>query len=154
MVNFCTGSNRKRLRLALTRFYSPEELFDIVAPLKTSKAVSVEYGPNLFVAVENEHELRFACKMVAHDHASYIPEADYHQHVSDAAESTHTDKFETYLADANKARRAARRHNKSKTRSYSVPPTDTTSVPQGGVCDMSTRTSTREMSNDSGSTSS
>ena len=83
--------------------------------------------------------------MVAHDHASYISEADYTQHVSDTAESAHTDKYEAYLAEANKSRRAARRHNKSGTRSCSVPRTDTTPILQGGVFDIS---------NDGGSTSS
>ena len=143
MVNFCTGPTRTRLVLTLTRFYSPEELFDIVTPHKKTKRVCVEYGPNLFVDVENDHELKFACKMVACDHASYIPEADYQQHMSDQAESTETDLYETYLADAHKARRIARRRNKSGTRSCSLPRTETIPVHLGGVRDMKSSTSTR-----------
>ena len=143
MVNFCTGQTRTRLVLTLTRFYSPEELFDIVTPHKKTKRVCVEYGPNLFVDVENDHELKFTCKMVAYDHASYIPEADYLQHLSDQAESAETDLYETYLADAHKARRLARRQNRTGTRSCSVPLTETIQVPRGGVRDMKSSTSTR-----------
>ena len=143
MVNFCVGRSRTRLVLTLTHFYSPEELFDIVTPHKNTKRVCVEYGPNLFADIENDHELKFACKMVAYDHASYIPEADYQQHLSDQAESTATDLYETYLADAHKARRHARRHNRTGTRSCSLPRTETIPVHLDGVQVMKSSTSTR-----------
>ena len=130
-MNFSMGLNRSRLVLQTTRFYSPEELFDMVDNLTTCDSVSVEYGPNLFVVIENEQELRFACKMVSSDHASYIPEADYQQHVSDQAESAHTDKFEKYLVDARKARRTARRIKNTATRVSATPPVDTTALLRG-----------------------
>ena len=143
MVNFCIGSNRSRLVLATTRFYPPEELFDMLNHRTTSEGVSVEYGPNLFAVIENEQELRLACRMVAADHASYISEADYQQHLSDQAESAHTDKFEKYLADARKARRTARRMNNAGTRACSAPPDEATSTLRGR--DHSTRDKTRPM---------
>ena len=141
MVHFCTGSKHSRLVLATTRFYSSEELFDLVKDRTHSEGVSVEYGPNLFVVIENEQELQLACRMVSADHASYISDADYQQHLSDQAESTHTDKFEKYLADARKARRTARRMNNSGTRACSAPPDEAISTLRGR--DHSTRDKTR-----------
>ena len=110
--------------LTLTHFYSPEELFDIITS-KLFNRLSLEYGPNLFVAIDNEHELKFACEMVAHDHASYISEEDYQQHVRDQDESAHTDKYEKDLTDARKARRIAHRIKKGGSQSCSLPHTET-----------------------------
>ena len=144
MFKFCTGLNRSRVVLATTHFYSPEELFDIMDPHTKYSSVSVEYGPNLFIAVENEQELVFACRMIAQDHASYISEEDYQQHVEDQAESAHTDKFEKSITDSRKSRRLARRLVKTGARACSVPLPDTIPAIRDGAS-----INTHEMSNDS-----
>jgi hypothetical protein len=121
MLNLCTGGTRKRMNLATSRFYSPEELFNFVMHSYSGSALTLEYGPNLYELIENEHELRFACKLLAHDHASYISDDDYEEHLRCIADSNHTDKYEKQQADSAKCRRT---HRLAKTtdRCCSAPP--------------------------------
>ena len=121
MLNLCTGRTRKRMVLATSRFYSPEELFDFVVRSYNGSALTLEYGPNLYELIENEHELRFACKLLAHEHASYISDEDYEEHLRCIADSNHTDKYEKQLTDSAKCRRT-RRLSKPVDRCSSAPP--------------------------------
>jgi hypothetical protein len=115
--------------LATSRFYSPEELFDTVVKTYRSHIVSIEYGPNLYERVEDEHQLRFVCKLVARDHASYIPEQDYIQHIQDTEESAHTDIYEKKLAlIRRKPRPRGRKKQDTNTNAQVKHPPETTST--------------------------
>lgn len=94
----CKGSSRKRVVLESSRFYSPEELFDSVIDAQQRGDISIEYGPNLFEWVETELELKFVCKLIAGDHASYISYEDHEQHARDMEDSAHTEAYEKNLA--------------------------------------------------------
>ncbi|KAJ1471163.1 hypothetical protein T484DRAFT_1753477 [Baffinella frigidus] len=74
------------------------ELFENVIDAQQRGAISFEYGPDLFEWVETEGELKFVCKLVSADHASYISDADQEQHIRDMEDSAHTELYEKTIA--------------------------------------------------------
>jgi hypothetical protein len=121
MLNLCEGHARKRFVLASTRFYSDEELIQISINPNRILPLYLEYGPNLYQEIESLEQLRFVCRMVSQDHASYISDDDYTQHKLDTEESAHTAKYERTLLHPRKTRVKRCSSAPIKTPSMSLP---------------------------------
>ena len=61
-----------RIPMDTTRYYLGEEIFDKCkqhyAPNNT---VFLEFAPNRFIRTNNDHEVKFACEVVARSHADF-----------------------------------------------------------------------------------
>jgi hypothetical protein len=107
MLTLCTGHARKRIKLECTRFYSHHELFKRMRDLNKSIPIWFEYGPNLYQAINNDTELRFACQIIERDIESYMSVEDQEENRRMIIDQAHTKECEMREA------RRQRKENKS-----------------------------------------
>ena len=84
----CVGQARNRVHMGMNSLYNADEMFDRISSHLTGKAVMyinwqgtlskiekakglwLQFGPDIFESIGNEHELKLACRLVVKYHDS------------------------------------------------------------------------------------
>ena len=93
----CVGQQRERVHMGMNSVYCADEMFDRISShlkgravmyinwngaltkVEKSKGLSIQFGPDLYEGISNEHELGLACRMVVKYHDSLRTQSEMYE---------------------------------------------------------------------------